>query len=278
MKFYRLVLGAFALAPLLLHAQTNPKPQDQATVKTVAGATAEKPAEKTKVAGPDLKQVLARLEANVSKTNSLQSKFSQEVRSEQFGKVLSSGGGELFYAKPGKMAWHYTAPEEHWYITDGKVFWDYLPAIRQAMMLKLDEAFSSNLPKSFLFGMGKLSEQFVIAFHPDQVQGDPQVYHLVLTPKRDQDKVIIGILELSVDSKTFQVAQAKLKDPMGNESAMTFSGMKVNPKIDAKIFQFTPPKGVEVIKAPAPEPARKPPATPKSGGAKSTGQKGAEKK
>jgi outer membrane lipoprotein carrier protein len=272
MKIYRMLLIAFALAPILLSAQ------DHAAVKPAAGATVEKPADKGKAAALDLKQVTARLEANVSKINTLQSKFTQEVKSEQFGKTLSSGGGELFYAKPGKMAWHYTAPEEHWYITDGKIFWDYLPATKQAMTLKLDEAFETNLPKSFLFGMGKLSEQFEVAFHPDQVEDNPQVYHLVLTPKRDQDKVMIGILELSVDPKTFLVAQAKLKDPMGNASTMIFSGMRLNQKIDDKIFQFTPPKGVEVIKAPPPEPAGKPPANPKSGGTKTTMQKGAEKK
>jgi outer membrane lipoprotein-sorting protein len=177
------------------------------------------------------------------------------------------------------MAWRYAAPEEHWYIMDGKVFWDYLPATKQAMMLKLDDALSSNLPRSFLFGMGKLSSEFDIVFHPDQARKDPKVFRLVLTPKREQDKIMIGILELSIDPKTFLVAQAKLKDAMGNESTMTFSEIKINPKIDAKVFVFTPPKGVEVIKAPEQAaPKQKAPAAKNATGAKPKSGAGANPK
>jgi outer membrane lipoprotein carrier protein len=280
MRDLRLLCAVLLVAPLLLLAQVNPQPAGQATVSP--GAIEEKTLEKPKTPGLELKQVVAKLEANVGQISTLQSKFSQEVRSQQFGKTLSSGGGELFFAKPGKMTWHYTAPEEHWYITDGKVFWDYLPSAKQAMMVKLDEALASNLPKSFLFGMGKLSEQFSVQFHPDQSESDPKVYHLILTPKKEQDKVMIGILELVIDSKSFLVQQARLKDPMGNESIMTFSQMKVNPRVDEKIFQFAPPPGVEVIK-PQAEAAQKKPSGAKTGAkagekTKSTGQKGAEKK
>jgi len=198
-----------------------------------------------------LDRVVERLDENFRKISAYQAGFKQEVKSEQFGKIISQGQGELKYLKPGRMVWHYTAPEEHWYITDGKLFWDYLPQTRQAMKLEIDQALASSLPKTFLFGLGKLDEQFDLAFSPDQEKSNPSVYHLVLTPKRDEDKIMIGTLSLLFDAKTFLVRRADLKDSMGNQNSLIFSGIKVNPKIDPGIFQFKPPEGVEVITAPA---------------------------
>jgi len=226
-----------------------------------------------------LEQVVARLDENFAGINTYQAKFEQEILSEQFDKTISKGAGELRYSKPGKMWWHYTKPEQRYYITDGKLLWDYLPSYQQAMKMKLDEALSSNLPKSFLFGMGKLKDQFEIAFAPDQAKTNPEVYHLLLNPRKDQDRAIIGTVELFVDPKTFLVQQAKLKDAMGNQNTLRFSEIKVNAQVPNKIFSFTPAQGVEVIQAPEEPPAR-PGAKPKPGsaGVQKNPEKGVEKK
>jgi outer membrane lipoprotein carrier protein len=191
-----------------------------------------------------------KLDENFRKITTYRADFKQEVRSEQFGKIISQGAGQLTYLKPGKMVWRYSAPEEHWYITDGNIFWDYLPQTRQAMKLEIDQALASTLPKTFLFGLGKLKEQFDIAFSPDQEQKQPSLYHLALTPKSDEDKIMIGTVALTVDAKTFLVQKAELKDSLGNQNSLFFFGIEVNPKIDPKTFQFTPPEGVEVLTAP----------------------------
>jgi len=203
-----------------------------------------------------LDQVVKKLEQNFESIRSYQARFEQEVRSEQFGRSLTKGSGELFYVKPGKMVWHYQSPEEHWYITNGRLFWDYLPSVKQALEMKLDQAISSNLPKGFLFGMAKLSDQFTIAFdpaHPDDKDGK---YHLQLTPKKEEDRILIGTLELAVDAKTFLVKEAKLRDSLGNVNELKFLDLKVNPKIDEKMFNFTVPTGVEKISPPGSEPGK----------------------
>jgi hypothetical protein len=85
-------------------------------------------------------QVVQKLETNFEGIKSYQARFEQEVKSEQFGRSLTKGSGELFYVKPGKMVWHYNQPEEHWYITNGQIFWDYLPSMKQVMEITLDQA------------------------------------------------------------------------------------------------------------------------------------------
>jgi outer membrane lipoprotein carrier protein len=199
--------------------------------------------------GVDLKAVLAKLEANFKTVNTYRAKFSQEIKSEQFNKVISSGSGELFYAKPGKMLWRYSQPEPHDYISNGKEFWDYQPSAKQAMKMSIDEAFATNLPKGFLFGMSKLTDEFDVSLAPDQVKTNPEIYHLVLKPKKEQDRILIGTVELMVDAKSYLVKGARLKDSLGNVNELTFSEIKTNPKLDAGMFEFKPGKGVDVIKA-----------------------------
>jgi len=222
-----------------------------------------------------LEQVVSKMDENFARINSYSAKFDQEVLSEQFGKAISRGAGELLFRKPGKMSWRYNSPEPHLYVTDGKVLWDYLPSAKQAMKLELDQALSSPLPKSFLFGMGRLREQFEVSFAPGQAQAAPAVYHLLLSPRKEEDRAVLGIVELKVDAKTFLVREAQLKDAMGNVNVLRFSAIKVNPGIDPKVFKFTPPKGVEVISPPGFSPREKP--KPKSG-TQTKPEKGADKK
>jgi len=200
--------------------------------------------------GLTVSQVISKLEQNFEQTKTYQAKFEQEVRSEQFGRSLSRGKGEVYYSKPGKMHWHYTEPEEHFYIMDGKTLWDYLPSAKQVLEVPIDEALSSNLPKSFLFGMTKISEQFEVSFAPKEHQTKDS-YRLVLVAKKEQDRIILGTMELLVEAKTFLVKEAKLRDSLGNENLLRFSEIKVNPKIDEKMFTFKPKEGVSVLQAPS---------------------------
>lgn len=190
-------------------------------------------------------QIVQKLEENFATINTYQAKFDQEIRSESFGRSLTKGSGEILYAKPGKMVWHYLKPEEHWYITDGKTFWDYLPSANYVMELKLDQAIPGNLPKGFLFGMAKISDQFSSALSP--LQNDNQDYLLILIPKKEEDRILLGSLELLVDRKNFLVKEAKLRDSLGNENHLKFMNIKINQKIDQKIFNFKIPKGTQKI-------------------------------
>jgi len=196
----------------------------------------------------ELKMVISRLEDNYKKIKTYSAQFEQEVSQSQFARTISQGRGELFYSKPGKMVWHYTEPEEHWYITDGKTFWDYLPSLKQVLVLSIDQALASSLPKSFLFGMGELEKEFEIRFDSSTTQPEAGTYHLILVPKKEEDRLLLGTIKLVVEAKTFLVKEAHLKDQLGNENILRFSRIKLNPKIDEKIFHFQPPEGVEVIK------------------------------
>jgi outer membrane lipoprotein carrier protein len=211
-----------------------------------------------------LEEVVSRLQQNYDKINTYRAQFTQEVSSTSFDRTISQGKGEVIYQKPGKMYWHYGEPEEHFYITDGKTFWDYLPGEKQVVVMEISEALRQSLPRAFLFGMGKLKDQFEVSFHSGRITDAEGNYWLDLVPKEDAERQTLGTIQFRVDSKEFLVRQAELLDALGNKNHLVFKGIQVNHKVDEKIFSFQVPQGVELIQmtpmepAPAPDTSDKP--------------------
>ena len=71
---------------------------------------------------------------------------------------------------------------------------------------------------------------------------------LRLTPKKDTG---MGTLLLSVRKADASVEEARVVDPVGTTTRIIFSNEKRNQPIDAGLFRFTPPPGVDVIRPPA---------------------------
>lgn len=201
-----------------------------------------------------LEEVVARLQNNYNKVNSYSARFSQEVTSTSFDRTISKGKGEVIFLKPGKMYWRYSEPEEHLYITDGETLWDYLPEEKQVTVLKVSSVIKQNLPRAFLFGMGELKEQFEISFHSGRITDAEGNYWLELVPKKDEEREALGTIQLWVDPKDFIVKDTELLDSLGNRNRLSFTEIKMNPKVDENIFTFKPPKNVEVIEPSLVEP------------------------
>jgi outer membrane lipoprotein-sorting protein len=73
-------------------------------------------------------------------------------------------------------------------------------------------------------------------------------YRLRLDPKRpiaDLEYVTVG-----VDAQRRVVTSIALHPKNGNVSSFVFSRLKVNPRLDAAVFSFTVPPGIEVVETP----------------------------
>ena len=96
----------------------------------------------------------------------------------------------------------------------------------------------------FLTGKGKLTRDFAVSL----IEGAPAgAYALKLQPKlqeRDYDW-----LQLVVDRATFQIRSLTAADKQGTRSTFTFSNFKENVALPDKTFQFSIPRGTDVIQA-----------------------------
>jgi outer membrane lipoprotein-sorting protein len=75
----------------------------------------------------------------------------------------------------------------------------------------------------------------------------PETYQLRLTPTKDPEA--IGLLDLTVNAKTFDIQQAIVTDPLGNVTRLRFSNIDRSAPLEDSLFHFTVPPGVDVIDA-----------------------------
>ena len=151
--------------------------------------------------------------------------------------------GKVYFKKPGLMDWWYNEPEKskQRFVSDGRTLWIYQPQIPQVMIGDFSESFSSDLPVSFLLGIGKLGDRFKLL---SACRTDTGVSLKLVPQKQDAS---LDEFYLLVDKATHAPLGARLVDAGGNETAIEFSGVHYNSPVDASHFKFDVPRGVDVI-------------------------------
>jgi outer membrane lipoprotein carrier protein len=223
-----IIIGIISFPIMVLAQDTSPPPANAPSTEILT-----------------LDQVIAKVQANYASIVTYSTDFEQELLSLSQGRVISKGAGTVIYKKPSHMVWTYRTPEEHLYITDGNTIWDYAPADKEAYILPMKDA----LYKSFLLGLGDLKKEFEVSFHSGAAKNQDGLYQLDLVPRDQAERDALGTITLYVDPKDFTVRITEMTDALANQNRITFKNIKLNPELDAKLFHFTPPPGVKVIKA-----------------------------
>jgi outer membrane lipoprotein carrier protein len=195
------------------------------------------------LAADALHDALDRLQARYESTRTLTADFTQTVESRTLATPLSSHGTVAF-EKPDRMRWSYAAPDEQLIVGDGTTLWIYQPGDKQVIEAPLGEAFHATTPVTFLAGLGRLDRDFDASLERDE----PERWVLKLVPRKDAG---IGTLGLVVSKKDAAIEEARITDPLGTTTRIAFSHEKLNASLDAALFRFTPPSGVDVVKPPA---------------------------
>ena len=193
--------------------------------------------------GSALDQALQRLQERYESTRTLTADFRQTVESPTLAGTLESHGTVAF-EKPNHMRWDYEAPDKQLIVGDGETLWIYQPDDHQVIKAPLGDAFRATTPITFLAGLGRLDRDFDASLERDEA--DEWVLHLV--PKHDAG---IGALSLTVRKADATIAEARITDPVGTTTRLTLTGERRNVALDAALFRFTPPPGVDVVKPPA---------------------------
>ena len=188
--------------------------------------------------------IVKRLQARYDSTKGFRADFTQEVESATLGQKVESRG-KVFFKKPGRMRWEFTSEPQQLLVSDGKFFWFYQPAEKQVLKTPFQHALRSNTPASFLTGVGRVDQDFTVT-----LQGETkQIYNLRLTPKQDPEA--IGLMDLEVDAKTFDILQATIIDPLGNTTRVRFTNINRKIPLEDNLFRFTVPSGVDVVEPPS---------------------------
>lgn len=180
-----------------------------------------------------------RLNALLGKITSMQSAFVQNTLDPQ-GKPLQTLNGHMQVKRPGNFRWSTEQPFEQLIIANGQTVWIFDPELQQATRQAMDKQVG-NTPALLLSGdVLRMASSFTIS---EEKATNKNVQVFVLRPK-DKD-ALFESLRVSFFGK--QLISMELKDSLGQQTDITFSQVVVNGKIADSLFQFVPPKGVDVI-------------------------------
>ncbi len=181
---------------------------------------------------------IEKLKTFIAATQSAQSDFTQEVF-DHSGKRIQKASGIMQFQRPGKFRWTYHKPYEQLIVGDGEKFWMYDADLNQVTVKKLDAALGSS-PAALLSG----SNEIEIGFTLDEDGTRDRLDWLLAIPKA-QDSGFEKI-RMAFDSLAGLVIM-ELFDTFGNKTVLKFSSMQRNPSLSSGQFQFTPPKGADVL-------------------------------
>ena len=174
----------------------------------------------------------------LGKIGSMQAKFEQHTLDPK-NQPLQTLQGEMQVKRPGLFRWDTVKPFKQEIVANGQTVWVYDPDLQQATRHKLDQQVG-NTPALLLSGDSKkIAQSFSVT--QEKATGTQSVF--VLKP-RDKEAVFES---LRVTFNGAQLNSMQLKDSLGQRTDIFFSQIQVNGKIAESIFQFTPPKDVDVI-------------------------------
>lgn len=179
-----------------------------------------------------------KLKEFIAATNSAQANFTQVVL-DRNGKRIQNASGTMQFQRPGKFRWTYLKPHEQLIVGDGVKFWLYDSDLNQVTVKKLDAALGSS-PAALLSGNNEIERAFMLKESGSQGGLD----WLQATPKTQDGSFEKILMAFNAQS---ELVIMELNDAYGHKTVLRFSEMQRNPKFSAQQFQFTPPKGADVL-------------------------------
>jgi len=181
-----------------------------------------------------------KLKTFIATTHSARADFTQVVL-DQNGNQIQNASGIMEFRRPGKFRWTYQKPYKQLIVGDGSKFWLYDADLNQVTVRKLNAALGSS-PAALLSGSNEIERGFVLAENGTR----DGLEWLQATPKgKGQDSSFDTIL-MGFNAQAELVAM-ELTDMYGHKTMLRFSAMLRNPKIPESQFQFSPPKGADVL-------------------------------
>ena len=169
--------------------------------------------------------------------HTIEARFEQTVTDGQ-GMVTEQSTGEVFLRNPDQFRWNYEGDFPQQIVADGEHVWIHDVALEQVS--RRDQATAaSDSPLLVLTGRQNLDEQFDVA-ELGEVRGE----HLLELRPRAEGAQFERIL-LGLDNNNLQ--SMVLEDAFGSRTEIRFTELVCNQPLEAGLFEFEAPEGIDVI-------------------------------
>ncbi|OAI16578.1 outer membrane lipoprotein carrier protein LolA [Methylomonas lenta] len=177
------------------------------------------------------------LKAFLKASASLSADFKQ-VSYNQAGQAGQSSFGQFYLSRPGKFRWDYKMPFAQEIVSNSDKVWFYDADLEQVTVKQLDDSLGST-PALLLTGQVDIDEKFVL----EEQGNDDDMNWIKLSPKNEES----GFKYILIGLNHGQLGGMELSDNFGQLTRIYFSNIKLNPSLDASLFNFKPPKNVDVF-------------------------------
>ncbi|MBT1445451.1 outer membrane lipoprotein chaperone LolA [Shewanella sp. JM162201] len=175
----------------------------------------------------------AALAARLDKMAGLKADFTQKV-TDQNGKLVQEGSGQLALAQPNRFYWHLTAPDESLIVAQKSSVWVYNPFAEEVTILGMDDILKAS-------PMALLVHRDADSWSKYDIKAQAGCYNISPRPGTDTAVELV-----SVCFKGDTLLDIRLTDAQKSVSHFRLSGQKSLTGADDKLFEFTVPEGVSV--------------------------------
>ncbi len=179
------------------------------------------------------------LQKKYQQINTMQTTFAQSLVHRESGSV-EERKGTLIFQKPLNVRWETNDPHAELLLITDKVIWNYLPDEEVAYKYKPNLMQDMQTLIEVITGQAKLDEDFEVNKMGEK-DGLAILHLLPYEPTPEMVEAVVGI-----DAKTLLIKKASIIDFYGNMNTMEFTSIKTNITLDKDVFNFTPPKGIDV--------------------------------
>lgn len=178
------------------------------------------------------------LEKTIEKYRNMTSfyaEFEQVYCDEEAG-ICQRFEGKTYYMKPNFFRMEIAQPHQI-YVGDSVSLWIYMPDEKRVVRQRLQQ-----MP--FQINPDALFENYREEYDPAVTNEGEDYYEILLEPKEESG--VYRKMTVQIRKKKYDIMAISVTDETGAESRFAFTKMEMNKKISKKLFEFSPPKGVQV--------------------------------
>lgn len=177
------------------------------------------------------------LQIKLNAISTMSAHFSQVVKARN--REVSRSSGTMALQRPGHFRWKTTSPMEQLIVADGQHMWIYDVALEQVTVKKQEKGLGGTAAL-FLSGYDdNITKDFSVSA---SVQNATTVFDLHAKAPRE------NFQNIQLLFKQDRLTGIKLYDQLGQVTSVSLEQIKTNQPLVATLFQFKPPKGVDVVR------------------------------
>ena len=169
--------------------------------------------------------------------DAFQADFTQKLTHRESGS-FEVRDGTLLFKKPLFVRWETAKPHAELLVINNREIWNYLPDEKLAYRYAPEFANDSHALIRVVTGQARLDQDFSV----EEDSKEDGLLHLRLYPlEPTQQMVEAGIW---IDPAAYLIKRAVIHDFFGNSNEIGFTKLTTRLKLEARSFDFVPPKGV----------------------------------